>query len=138
MWAAEDTVICHGQDAVMSQKGKIWIMRQVWTPGASTRPQTAGRNEQDEEDDGVYGCASVGARVDVRSCVYKYVHEMETGQEEEWSEVETNEQNAGKVGGGGIFLNKSETQAQPDSDRVQVQVMPECTCVQCVRACVQV
>lgn len=41
--------------------------------------------------------------------VYKYVHEMLARQEEAWSDVETNEQQVGKVGGGSIILNKSET-----------------------------
>lgn len=124
VWAAEDTVICHGQCAVGGQKGKIWawiMIRPMWTQRASTRPHTAGWNEQDERDDGVYGCASTGARVWMwRPCVYKYVHEMGSRQKEVWSGVETNEQNVERSGGGGgIFLNKSETQAQPDSDRVQ-------------------
>lgn len=68
VWAAEDTVICHGQYAVGGQKGKIWgwiMIRQMWIQRASTRPHTAGWNEQDEEGDGVYGCASTGARVKV-------------------------------------------------------------------------
>lgn len=42
-------------------------------------------------------------RMDLRSCVYKYVHEMETRQEEVRSDVETNEQNLGKVGGRWYF-----------------------------------
>lgn len=66
VWAAEDTVICHGQYAVGGQKGKTWVwimIRQMWIQRASTRPHTAGWNEQDEGDDGVYGCASTGARV---------------------------------------------------------------------------